>query len=798
MIRRLRVRVCVCSLAAKPAVLAALLIVPTLALADPQADPSSVETVVVVGTTPLPGTGIDVDKLPNATETLNAADLEREGAASVLTALNDNLGSVNINDNLDDPFQPDILFRGFEASPVLGTPEGLVVYENGVRINEGFGDTVDWDLLLDPAIGRVDLVSANPVYGLNALGGAVIVSMKNGFTFDGLQAEVSGGSWGQRQGNFQYGVNDATFGIYVSGRALDEDGWREFSPDSLRQFYGDASYRADRVSLDLSYTFDDNRLSGESPSPVQELAVSRSLVFTSPQTSANRLQFVTLNGSYDAGNALTLQANAYYRIFHQLVVNGNTTDYTECYTHGDTGHLCQSDAATPIFDQSGNPIPDLSQGGTVPIGENDFETIDTAATGGTIQATDAAAVFGHGNQIALGATVDRDWIQFGSRSEIGTINPQLLVAQSGYFVTTPEGAPFSATPVDLNAMSTYYGVYATDTLDVTPQLALTASGRYNLARVDLADQLGTALSGKNQYDRFNPAIGFSYRIDPTLTAFAGYAEGNRAPTPAEIECSNPTAPCLLPSSLSSDPPNLHQVVSHTYEAGLRGRFDGGGSLAGRISWNATFFRTDVDDDIYGVATSLSSGYFQNIGGTRRQGMDAGLKWRTDGLSVSLDYSYVAATFQSTFLLSSPQNSAADANGNILVRSGDTLPGIPAHRLKLGADYALLPGWVIGGALLVESAQYFRGDESNQMKPLGGFTVVNLHSSYEITDRVSLFLDILNVTNVKYSTFGVLGDPTGVNAPGIPANAVTDGPGVDNRFESPGAPTSVFAGVRVHV
>jgi iron complex outermembrane receptor protein len=762
-------------------------------LAQSATQTNLVETVTVIGTTPLPGTGIDVDKLPLETETLNAADLDREGAASATTALNDELGSVNINDNLDDPFQPDIQFRGFEASPVLGTPAGLAVYQNGVRINEGFGDTLNWDLLPDPAIGRIDLLSASPVYGLNALGGAVIVSMKNGFDFDGVQADASGGSWGQRQGSVQYGTNDGALGFYAAGRWLDEDGWRERSPDSLRQLYADLSYRAERLSLDFSYTADDNRLSGESATPVQELAVDRSLIFTSPQANANRLQFLTLNASYAVGNSLTLQGNAYYRDFHQSVVNGNTTDDTACTAPAYAGFLCQADAATPLFDRSGSLIPDLSQGGTIPLGENDFEDIATAAEGGTLQVADTDAIFGHSNQLTLGGSLDRDSIAFGSRAELGTINPQLVVGQSGIFVSTPEGTDFTATPVGLNATSTYYGLFATDTFDVTPALSITASGRYNLARLDLADQLGSALSGNSEFHRFNPAIGFSWRFGPTLTAYGGYSEGNRAPTPAEIECSSPTAPCLLPSSLSADPPNLHQVVSRTFEAGLRGRFEVPEFPDGRFTWNASLFRTEVDNDIYAVATSLSEGFFQNIAGTRRQGADFGLHYRGDRLTLSFDYSTVAATFQSNFLLPSPLNSSADTNGDIRVRTGDALPGIPAHRIKLGADYTVLPNWTLGGDLIYDSPQYFRGDESNQMKPLAGFAMLNMHTSYAASDAVKLYLDLVNVTDAKYATFGVLGDPTGVGAPGVPTNG-----NADDRFESPGAPLSAFAGIRIRL
>ncbi len=768
---------------------------PILALAQQQPDAQR-EEIVVVGTTPLPGTSIDPDKLPYTVQTIRSSDLSHEGTASVTTAINDQLGSVNINDDLDDPFQPDILFRGFEASPVLGTPEGLAVYQNGVRINEAFGDNVNWDLFPDIAIDRVDVVSSNPVYGLNALGGAVVVNMKNGFTYQGGQAEISGGSWGQRQGSIQYGWNNGTWGAYIAGRALEEDGWREFSPDSLKQLYSDLSYRGDGLTLDLSFTGANNRLSGESPTPVQELAISRSLVFTSPQSNDNELEFVTLNGGYDASDTLSVQSNFYYREYRQDVVNGNTTDYTACATQAYVGFMCQSDGATPLTGPNGHLLPDISQGGTVTIGENDFEQIRTVGLGGSVQSTETAPLLGHENHLSVGASIDSAATDFQSSAELGTVNRLLQVSFSGLFVDTPENTPFSATPVGLGATNRYYAAYATDTFNVTDDLAVTASGRYNVALIDLVDHLGDNLTGQNRYSRFNPALGATYTLMPGITAYAGYSEANRVPTPGEIECASPTAPCLLPSSLSADPPTLHQVVSHTWEAGLRGGFTTPAIGTGKFTWNAGLFRTDVDNDIYAVATSLSTGYFQNIGGTRRQGAELGLRYRGGDFTVFANYSYVSATFRSSLLLNSQQNAFADANGNIQIRPGDVLPGIPAHRIKAGADYRITRNWVIGGDVVWESSQYFQGDESNQMKPLPGFAVVNLHSTYDVTDGIELFVNLVNAFDSHYATYGILGDPTGIGAPGVPANGVTNGPGVDNRFESPAPPISAFAGVRV--
>lgn len=745
--------------------------------------------ITVIAVTPLLGTGIDIDKTPSNTQTLSVADLARGGSPSVIGALGDRLGSVSISDNLDDAFQPNILIRGFEASPVLGTPQGIAVYQNGARINEGFGETVNWDLIPDIAIRRLDVLGANPVFGLNALGGSVVVDMKTGFSDPGGDASISGGSFGRREASAEFGVNNGILSAYLAGRVLDEDGWRAFSSNRLRDVYGDLGARAGKLTLDLAVTLADNRLDGESATPVQELAIDRALVFTSPQQNENRLAFITLNGSYAVAPSLILQSALYYRGFRQDVVNGNTTDYIACGAAPDAGYLCQANELTPVTDGVGHMIPDISNGGTKPIGENDLEKISSNMVGGSLQITSTANFVGRQNHLVVGASLDSATTDFSSAVEVGVIDPALRVAHSGLFVATPENMSFNATPVSLRAASTFVGVYATDTFNLTPRLAVTASGRYNRVRIGLTDRLGDNLNGDNHYERFNAALGATYRFGRSLTVYAGYSEGSRVPNASEIECSNPLIPCLLPSSLASDPPTLKQVVSRTWEAGLRGRFFMAG---GGLTWSAGYFRTDVHDDIYTVATSLSAGYFQNIGGTRREGVEMSARYTASRLSAYASYSYIEATFLSAFDLPSASNPLQDVSGDIHVRPGDSLPGIPKHRLKLGVDYEIRRDWQAGVSLAWLSEQVYRGDESNQLAPLVGYAVVNLHSTFNLTRRLSLFVMVDNAFNARYATFGVLGDPTGIGAPGVPA----DGVGVNPRFQSPAAPISAHGGVKL--
>ncbi|HVJ51343.1 MAG TPA: TonB-dependent receptor [Aliidongia sp.] len=756
----------------------------TAALAQ-SANDTPTEHIEVIGIAPLPGSSIDPDKLPSNSQTLGAKDLTREGEASLIRAANDSLGSVSINDDLNDPFQPDILYRGFVASPVLGSSEGLAVYQNGVRINEAFGDTVNWDLFPDIAINRITIQGSNPVFGLNALGGAVTIEMKNGFNYHGGEAEISGGSFGRRSFSLQYGAEAGNFSTYVAGRVLNEDGWRDFSPDSVQQFYADLAARSDRGQIDISFTGANNLLQGQGATPVQELAIDRASIFTSPQSFRNQLYFVAINGSYDVTDALKLQSNFYYREFRQTIANGNTTDDEAC---DDGSGLCDS-AGNPLIGNGGKQIPDISQGGTIPIGENDQNETRTISLGGSVQGTYTAAIFGRENHFVLGASIDHAATDYQAFAELGTVSPQLVIGSSGFFVDEPDS---SSGPVNLNTTNNYYGLYFTDTFNLTPELAITASGRFNLAQVHLMDRLGTDLNGNARYSRFNPAIGATYKVLPNMTFYAGYSEANRAPTAGELACSNPEKPCILPAFLSSDPPNLQQVVAHTYETGLRGNFKLPADLPGGFDWKLGFFRTDLDDDIISVTTpdSLNEGFFQNVGATRRQGVEASLGYRDESWSVYANYSLVDATYQSSFLVPSA-SPAADENGNVQIHSGDHIPGVPQHRIKAGADYRITPAWTFGGSLNYLSEQYYANDFSNQEPQLPGHVTVNLHSTYEITKDLTVFVELENAFDAHYSTFGTFGDPTGVNAPGVPTNGV----GVDPRFQSPAAPIAAFGGVR---
>jgi iron complex outermembrane receptor protein len=418
-----------------------------------------------------------------------------------------------------------------------------------------------------------------------------------------------------------------------------------------------------------------------------------------------------------------------------------------------------------------------------------------------LQVTNGDAIAGHENRLTAGAALDYASTSFYTGAQIGLIDAQLIVLPSNLLIDTPENSPAAIAngdpvPVSVDSVNKNLGLFLTDTFDVAPDLAVTASGRYNITHIDLDDQLGSNLDGNNRFVHFNPAIGATYKVLPATTVYGGLSQSTRTPTASEIECSNPATPCLLPTNLAGDPPNLRQVISHTAELGARGRLPGITGSGGELSWNLSVFRTLLKDDIYGVATSVSQGFFQNIGDTRRQGLEAGLNYRDARWSAYANYSFVQAQFRSALRVPSPSNPAQDASGDVQVEPGDRLPGIPEHRLKLGLDYKIIPAWSLGATLNMVSSFYYVGDESNQLSPIPGYTVVNLHSTYKPAPHLEVFASVDNLFNRRYATWGILSDSTGVNAPGVPPDGVTNGPGVDNRFLSPAAPLQAFGGLRI--
>ena len=740
-------------------------------------------TVIVYPATPMAGSGIEADKVPASVNIVDANQIKQSGSLNISDTLRQHVPGIIVNEVAGNPFQPDVQFRGFVASPVAGTPQGLAVYQNGVRVNEAFGDTVNWDLIPTAAMRSVAVVTNNPAFGLNALGGAVNVQMKDGFNYHGAEIDTMGGSFGRLQSSLQWGKEIDNFAVYGALEGLHDGGFRNFSASNVRRFYGDVGYKNDASEFHVNMGAADNDFGATATVPVELLQQYYGATYTSPQITTNRVGYVNLTGKVEATPSWTIEGSAHVRVLEQKMLDANPTGTQPCTA--DRTLLCFGDGATPANGLDGTQLANPFDPAAV-LGESDRTTTHSTTTGMSLQATNTDKLFGHNNHFVVGASFDSSVTNFTASAELGTIGPNFVVSGSGVFLGQ-SGDPVSIGPVALRTTNQYSGLYALDTFDITNAFSITAGGRFNAARITLEDQIGSALNGNESFNRFNPIIGGTYKITPELTAYAGYSEANRAPTPLELGCADPAHPCIVAAFLVSDPP-LKQVVSRTVEAGLRGTKE---LNIGTLGWKLGAFRSDNTDDILAIPSPVLQGfgYFQNVGSTRRQGIEAEVTLKSSALQLYASYALVDARFLDALQVGS-NSPFADADGNVQILPGNRIPAIPRNRVKAGIDYSVTDALKVGGDALFIGSQYFVGDESNQAQKLASYAVFNLHASYQINKTFQIYARADNILDNRYATYGTFFDTAAV-----PNFANGGASFTDARSVSPARPRALYVGLR---
>ncbi len=769
-------------------------------LADSQTD--ELEDVTVIGVTPTHGVGLPENQIPFNVQSATSADLEESQSFDLTDYINRNLGSVTLNDAQNNPLQSDVQYRGFTLSPLLGLPQGLSVFQNGVRINEPFGDSINFDLLPESSIGSINLVGgANPLFGLNTLGGALTVRTKNGFTHEGHSLETYGGSFGRFVTTVESGANNGQWGYFVTGNYFDEDGWRDASESDALNFFSTVGYRDQDTTLDIGINHGDTDLVGNGSTPVELEALDREAVFTSPDQTKNNLTMVIAEGTHWLNESTQLSGNVFYRNNETDSFNGDGTEYEDCALNGGpAGFLCEEGDTVPIDDQNGNTVAVVNANGTERNALNNISDREQEGFGGSLQSTFLSDLFGRENQFIIGSAYQQGLIDFTSIVEVATLvcefNGDDCTLPGADRSTVASGLFIPEEGTKIKAHNRTWSIYLTDTISVTDQLNLTLSGRYNNSHIVLGDRSNQNtlvepsspqdLNGEHDFQRFNPAVGLTYTFLGGTNVFGSYSESSRAPTPIELLCADESAPCTLPNAFLADPP-LEQVVTKSFEGGFRGVFnDIDYSIAG-------FHSTNTDDIIFTSTGGIGSneGFFRNVGDTQRVGVELGLSGEINRLNWFMNYSFVGATFETAFQAASANHPLADANGEIAVQAGDNIPGVPQHSLKLGGLFSVTNQLDIGANMLFNSEQYIRGDEANLLDAIDSYVVVSLNGTYKVNSRFTVFARINNLFDTDYETFGLLGEP----------GEVFDGSGATPAFTNPrfigvGAPISGFVGIKI--
>lgn len=700
--------------------------------------PYALPEVVVRGSTPLMSVPLPEKYIPVNVQVATGEDYVASGALNLTDFFARDLAGMSLSHVQNNPFQPDVLYRGFTSSFLLGTPPGLSVFIDGTRVNEPLADQVNWDLIPADAIEQVELIpGSNPVYGRNTLGGAIVMQTKRGMTNPGTLAEVWGGSFGRWRALLQTGGQQGSMDYFLSANWFTEDGFRDFSQSDVGQIFTKLGYQHGSHDLTFSLTYTNNRLTGNGPLPESRLARDRSAVYTYPDQFSPELWFLNAQYHLDFGSGFSLTSNVHGRLLDIHQFNRDVEEDVVARTgQGGWGSAVQLTYQNPIL---GIPV---------------------TATGGIDY---------------LGALLRHHIAERGD-GEVGEATLRNQVRKLG------EGeADVFETAADIFSETHGGGIFLTLTAEPTERLTVTTAGRFDTTALQIKDRLAdrgntartTDASGSHRFERVNPAFGATYSLLPSLGLFANYSESFRAPTAIELTCANPQAPCPIPTAIVDDPP-LDAVKGKTWETGLRW------SPVPQFHAALAFFRTDLEDDILfrNAQQSRVLGFFQNVKATRRQGIELLLKGTWCWGAWFLNYTLTDATFEDDIELFTFANEERIAH----VQKGNLLPLVAHHRVNGGAEFSPTPYWTVRFDGSYVGAQYLRGDEANERRRLDPYFVANAQTTYQL-GNIQIFFRLENMFAAEYETYGTFFDNT------------IDGTGIE-RFLGPGAPLGAFGGVRV--
>jgi outer membrane receptor protein involved in Fe transport len=794
------------------------------------------DTVIVVGTTPLPGAELDRNDVAAPVQSATGKDIESSHAVDLTSFMNRMLSSVYVNDVQNNLLQPDVNYRGYTASALLGTAQGLSVYLDGVRLNQPFGDVVSWDLIPRQAISTMTLMpGSNPLFGLNTLGGALALRTRDGFSDPGVSVELNYGSNRRRSALMEIGGHSSA-GLYgyATANRLQDDGWRTDSPTDATQAFGKMGWRHTDGDISISGAYAQTNLTGNGMQEQQLLARNFSSVYTQPDDTKNRASLVNLVVTQQLNADIAISGNAYHRAISTHTINGdiNTDALGESLYQPDADERAALTAAGytgfPVSGETQNNtsfpswrcIADIllnSEPNQRCNGVDNATTTRQSENGIAAQGTLSIPIAGRTNQMTVGAAMIESTAHFVQSSRFGYLAPDRSIITVDGPGASADGSQDSVDAfdarVDLTGTTHTRSLYFTDTLHLIPNLQLTLSARYDRTSIMNRDSISPgggpgSLDGNHVFSRINPAVGITFAPMSELVVYLGYNEGSRAPSAIELGCSDPANSCRLPNALAGDPP-LRQVVTRTYDAGLRG------AVGESFSWNAGVFdASNLHDILFVTDDPAGFGYFRNFGATRRRGIELGAKgeWRT--LQLSANYTFLDATYRTAEEVAGAGNSSNDAGagleGDIRIQPGDRIPLTPRNIFKTAAQWSIAPTCTLNADLVSIGGSYARGNENNEHHAdglyyigpgsTGGYTVVNLGLEYRPVASLRVFVHADNLFDREYFTASQLG-PAAFNAAGrfvaqpFAGSVGSEQPLLYSTFYAPGAPRSYWTGVK---
>ena len=741
-----------------------------------QAQTRDLQTIDVVGTTPLGGVGVALSEFPANAQTLDDKDAREQGVTNLADLLNNNLGSVSVSNGTGNAYQNDVNYRGFQASSLLGAPVGLSVYFDGIRMNEPFGSVVNWDLIPMNAMSRTSVLpGSNPLFGLNTLGGALVMETKNGQDHPGSSIGVLAGSFNRRRVNFEKGWVDApnSTDFFVAGNFDTQDGYRDHSGSEVKQLFGKGRWRGHggNTLLELSGAVADNTLTGTQSLPLDMMG-NPSAAYTWPDSTANRMTLLNLKGSHAVDDSNQLAGNLFFKQGNAHNINSNAQLDDGCFNVD--GSLALS--GTPPIPKCAGKAPDgtalnsVTNANALAYGFGRWtSSINTSLVdssikqdtwGTSLQWSNFDQLLGRTNAFTLGGSWDQSKINYSQRTYLARlINYQVVSTPNQNYGFTANGLTPSLTNlpaftgsnvmggVDLEASTSNLSLYFTDTLRVNDKFSVTASGSFNQTRIDQAGANNQYLNEDGGYN-WTSGTGVNYYNPAYIGAYKSASSG------AGVSA------VTVPANSVAGPQTNSLNGSHQYQRfnpslGFNHNFDKHNGIFGGYSESMraptsielscadpnspcalpTGFNGDPDLKAV-VARTVELGWRGKLGASTYWNAaiyDSRLSDDIQFIAASTTRGYfnnVGETERRGFELGAHtrinawffsanygyvdafyKSAFTTAAGQSVV-SGNRIPGIPTQTLKLRAAYAWDADTLLGANLIAVGSQYAHGNESN--------------------------------------------------------------------------------------
>jgi iron complex outermembrane recepter protein len=665
---------------------------------------------VLQGAGPAIGSG-----LPARASTLAATELRASKPRLLADAIAREPG-MSLYDDLGSASKSTLVARGFTASPVVGLPQGISVFLDGVPVNEPDAGQVNFDLLPLDHVERVEILSGTAsLLGPHSLGGAVNLITRNGQGDAAGEIELTGGSYDRYGVTLSHGGGAPRGWTYFAGGGhANEHGWRAHTGARQGHVLLNVGHLDARVGVRLQAFAANSRAETAGSLP---LSVYR----FRPDSNLSA-------GDFEDINQMHLALSAYRPVGAGL---GSALLWFR-----------QSDAER--FNVNQVDDPDVRS-------FSDNRSIGASADWRAARPIGAAVL---GYRVGIGGSANRSRIQIeAERIDVGR--------------TTDIESPIAK--LDAYALA-----------DVAIGRATFSSGaRYDVVRIPFRNRLDATRDTTSTFRRLSPRAGVRVALGDATSAYASAGQSFRAPALIELACADPEEPCPLPFALGDDPP-LDPVVATTFEAG-------GAWTRGAVAVTLSAYRTDVRDDIFlfpydeagAPSGSTIDGYFANIGGTRREGVELQASAVAGAVALRASYAVTHATFRvdDVEIFSIRE----EAGGENTVARGDRLPLVPTHVAASSATVALPHGVSASLVASYTGERVLRGDESNDEAPLAGYWLLEAGLGIHIA-AWELRAIVRNLLDMEHATFGTFNLNQG------------DG-GALERFLTPGTPRMVQVVVR---